>query len=70
MIRDNILYALYALTQFEMLDEVVPINQFGKMIRYTKELQEKHKIEVLNFGHAGDGNIHTIILKKDYSDET
>lgn len=70
MIRDNILYALYALTQFEMLDEVVPINQFGKMIRYTKELQEKHNIEVLNFGHAGDGNIHTIILKKDYSDET
>lgn len=69
-LRDNILYALMNFTQFIMLDEVVPINKFGEMIRYTKELQDKHKVTVTNFGHAGDGNIHTIILREDYDDAT
>jgi len=69
-LRDHILYALMNLTQFIMLDEVVPINKFGEMIRYTKELQEKHGITVTNFGHAGDGNIHTIMLRENLDDAT
>ncbi|MCK9471320.1 MAG: FAD-binding oxidoreductase [Bacilli bacterium] len=68
-LRDHILYALMELSVFEMLDEVVPINKFGEMIRYTKSLQEKHGIKVFNFGHAGDGNVHTILMKENYSDE-
>ncbi|QHS21457.1 FAD-binding oxidoreductase [Virgibacillus sp. MSP4-1] len=63
-LRDHILVALMQFTEFEMLDEVVPINRFAEMISYTKELQEKHGINVINFGHAGDGNIHTVLMKE------
>lgn len=68
-IRDNILIGLMAYTEYEMLDEVVPINKFAELIQYTKTLQEKHGLKVLNFGHAGDGNVHTVLMKGDLSDE-
>ncbi|NLN50454.1 MAG: FAD-binding oxidoreductase [Acholeplasmataceae bacterium] len=67
--RDSILYALMDFTKYEMLDEVVPLNKFAQMIAYTNELSVKHHTTILNFGHAGDGNIHTILLQEDYSDE-
>lgn len=69
-LRDTILAALLEFTEFEMLDEIVPINRFAEMIRYTKELQDKHGLGVLNFGHAGDGNIHTVLMKGDLDEET
>lgn len=69
-LRDNILYSLMELSVFEMLDEVVPINKFGEMISFTKKLQEIHGIKVFNFGHAGDGNVHTILMKENYDDAT
>lgn len=68
-LRDNILYALMEFTQYEMLDEVVPINKFAEMIAYTNELGIKYNTTILNFGHAGDGNIHTLLLKNDKTDE-
>jgi len=68
-LRDNILVALMQFTQYEMLDEVVPINKIAELINYTKELQDKHGIEVINFGHAGDGNIHTVLMKGDLSED-
>lgn len=69
LIRDNILIGLMAFTEYEMLDEVVPINKFAELIQYTKGLQEKHGLQVLNFGHAGDGNVHTILMRGDLSKE-
>lgn len=69
LIRDNILIGLMEFTQYEMLDEVVPINKFAELIHYTKGLQEKHELSVLNFGHSGDGNVHTILMRGDLTDE-
>jgi len=69
MIRDNILIGLMEFTEYEMLDEVVPINKFGELIHYTKELQEKHDLSVLNFGHSGDGNVHTVLMRDDLSEK-
>ncbi|WP_035345370.1 FAD-binding oxidoreductase [Haploplasma modicum] len=68
-LRDNILYALMSLTKYEMLDEVVPIHHFAEMISYTKELEKKYHTTILNFGHAGDGNIHTLLLQENKTDE-
>lgn len=67
-IRDNILIGLMEFTQYEMLDEVVPINKFAELIEYTKKLQEIHDLQVLNFGHAGDGNVHTILMRGELSE--
>lgn len=68
-LRDNILYALMQFTKYEMLDEVVPIDKFAEMIDHTKIIERNHNVKILNFGHAGDGNIHTILMQEDYSDE-
>lgn len=68
-LRDNILYALMQFTKYEMLDEVVPLNKFAEMVTFTKTLEKKHNVTILNFGHAGDGNIHTILLQENYTDE-
>lgn len=68
-LRDNILIGLMEFTQFEMLDEVVPINKFAELIQYTKILQDKHGLSVLNFGHSGDGNVHTLLMREDLSEE-
>lgn len=67
-LRDNILIGLMEYTEYEMLDEVVPINKFADLIKYTKQLEEKYKLKVLNFGHAGDGNVHTVLLKENLED--
>lgn len=68
-LRDNILYALYSFAIFEMLDEVVPINKFAEIIKFTKSLEKKYNINVYNFGHAGDGNVHTILMHTKLSKE-
>lgn len=69
-IRDNILIGLMEYTQYEMLDEVVPIDKFATLVAYTKELEKKHELSVLNFGHAGDGNVHTVLMKNELDDKT
>ena len=69
-IRDNILIGLMEYTEYEMLDEVVPINKFAELIQYTKYLETKHELSVINFGHSGDGNVHTVLMKEDLDDET
>lgn len=68
-LRDNILLGLTKFTEFELLDEVVPINKFAELIEATKAMQEKHGLNVLNFGHAGDGNVHTLLMKDDLTEE-
>ncbi len=68
-LRDNILLGLTVFTEFELLDEVVPINKFAELIESTKAMQEKYGLNVLNFGHAGDGNVHTLLMKDDLSEE-
>lgn len=69
-LRDNILVALMQFTQYDMLDEVVPINKFAEIVSFTKELQDKHGIKIINFGHAGDGNIHTVLMRENLDEET
>jgi len=43
-------------------DIVVPRNKVPEIIDAIHKLSVKYKIDILNFGHAGDGNIHVNIL--------
>jgi len=47
-------------------DVVVPRSKLVELVAYAKHLQEESGIDVACFGHAGDGNIHTNIMVKDY----
>ncbi len=43
-------------------DIVVPRNMIPEMLNRLKKLSEESGIKIVNFGHAGDGNIHVNIM--------
>ena len=43
-------------------DVVVPVTEIPKLIKGLDELSKKHDIPIINFGHAGNGNIHVNLL--------
>jgi glycolate oxidase len=43
-------------------DGVVPRTQIAPTLRYIHEVSEKYGLEISNIFHAGDGNMHPIIL--------
>ncbi len=43
-------------------DIVVPRNRIPDMVRKIKELREKTGLNIVAFGHAGDGNIHFNVM--------
>jgi glycolate oxidase len=43
-------------------DIVVPRGRLEDLFSFARRLQEKHRLPVACFGHAGDGNIHTNIM--------
>jgi len=43
-------------------DIVVPRSRVPDVIRRIEEIQKRYEIPIVNFGHAGDGNIHVNIM--------
>ena len=43
-------------------DIVVPRSKVPDMIRKLEGLSKLHKVPIINFGHAGDGNIHVNVM--------
>ena len=64
-IRGAIVTAIEAKSQQEPIDIVVPINRSAEFVKFTKEVSRTYEIDIQNFGHAGDGNVHLCIIKGD-----
>jgi glycolate oxidase subunit GlcD len=47
-------------------DIVVPRSRLVDLVRFARQLEKDTGIPVACFGHAGDGNIHTNLMVKDY----
>ena len=43
-------------------DVVVPVTKIPKLLKGLDNLSKKHHIPIINFGHAGNGNIHVNLL--------
>jgi len=43
-------------------DICVPASQLPAMVKKIKEISKKHKVNINNFGHAGDGNLHVTFM--------
>ena len=43
-------------------DVVVPRDRVAELITRSRELGSKHELQVVNFGHLGDGNVHATFL--------
>jgi glycolate oxidase len=68
-LRSCIIDAAKAEGFIEVLDCVVPRSQIPELIKGLNEIAKKYKMELQNFGHAGDGNVHTNVLKKSMNDK-
>jgi len=49
-------------------DIVVPRSKLVELVEFARTLEAETGIPVACFGHAGDGNIHTNLMVKDYTD--
>jgi len=43
-------------------DVVVPVSRMPELVDQLAILSEKHAIQIVNFGHAGNGNLHVNLL--------
>jgi len=52
-----------------MEDVVVPRSEIPALLKGIGEIAERYAVRIVNFGHAGDGNVHVNVLKDDLSVE-
>jgi glycolate oxidase len=52
-----------------MEDVSVPMARIPELIKGAEKIAEKHGLEMLSFGHAGDGNVHVTFVKGDRTEE-
>jgi D-lactate dehydrogenase len=51
-------------------DLVVPVSRMGEFIEGLADLSRRHGVQIVNFGHAGNGNIHVnLLVDPDRGDE-
>lgn len=62
-IRGALVTALEATSELIPIDIVVPIDKTAQLIQYTKVLEGKYGVRIRSFGHAGDGNVHSCVMR-------
>lgn len=53
--------------EYEEADSVVPRRNIPALLRAAEACGKRHNLEVISYGHAGDGNLHTYFLRGDTS---
>jgi glycolate oxidase len=48
----------------EECDVVVPRDRIAEFIAFSNELQAKHGLRLMSFGHAGDGNLQYLRIAR------
>lgn len=62
--------ASYRLNPTKMAEDItVPRNQIASFIREARRIADERKLKIINFGHAGDGNIHTSLMINDKDED-
>lgn len=62
-IRGALVSAIEAVSEEEPIDIVVPIDKITEFVQFTKVVEKEFGIQVVSFGHAGDGNIHLCVVR-------
>ncbi len=68
-VRGCFVKAVEAFSEQEPVDLVVPIDQTAEFIRFVHQTEAQTGMQMVAFGHAGDGNVHLCIVRGDRSDE-
>lgn len=62
-IRKSLSQALRSLSPHKINEDVVvPLSHIPSLLNYTQELAKEFDITIVNFGHAGNGNLHVNLL--------
>lgn len=68
-IRGALVKAVEAFSEQEPVDIVVPISQTAAFMAYVHEVEQEAKMQIVGFGHAGDGNIHLCVVRGNRTEE-
>ncbi len=66
-IRGCLVKAVEAVSEQEPLDIVVPISKVDAFVNYVNKLESESGMQMISFGHAGDGNVHLCVVRGDRS---
>jgi glycolate oxidase len=66
--RRGIGEAVKSISIYKEEDTVVPRARLPELVRVVGEICRKHSLSAITYGHAGDGNLHVNILKRDLTD--
>jgi glycolate oxidase len=50
-------------TEMDECDVVVPRNKIAEFVKFAETVQKRCNVRIKGFGHAGDGNLHTYVLR-------
>ncbi len=53
---------------YKSLDVVVPRSRIPVLVEKIQMISDLHAIQVMSFGHAGDGNVHVLLFKGELPD--
>ena len=67
-VRHCVAEATKALPAYSAIDSVVPRRRMPELVRAAHAIADSFGIEVICFGHAGDGNIHIDFICRDAAD--
>ena len=68
-IRGCLVKAVEAVSEQEPVDLVVPINKIVDFISFINEYEKTSGMQMIRFGHAGDGNIHLCMVRGSRTDQ-
>lgn len=68
-IRGALVKAVEAVSEQEPVDIVVPIDQTATFIEYVNELEKNSGMQMVSFGHAGDGNVHLCVVRGERTEQ-
>jgi len=69
-IRGCLVKAVEAVSEQEPLDIVVPISKVDAFVNYVNKLESESKMQMISFGHAGDGNVHLCVVRGNRDEKT
>ena len=60
--RKSAFGAVGRLAEYYCMDGVIPLGKLPQVLKQVEEVGRKYKLTILNIFHAGDGNLHPLIL--------
>lgn len=62
-VRGCLVKAVEAVSEQEPVDLVVPVNRTAEFVSFVHDVESQTGMQMVAFGHAGDGNVHLCIVR-------